>query len=99
MLPTSLTGLTSHTQTSSTATSPCPTWRRDLQGHGLIHGLPKAVVDNVGWSSANRKRVERLPQAGTINESVEVQANAIALDTETSAVTQTVTQRQVEDCR
>ena len=92
------TGLTSHTQTSSTGDFTVPylapaTYKVTVSSTGF----QKAVVDNVGLVVGQQERVNVSLKPGTINESVEVQANAIALDTETSAVTQTVTQRQVEE--
>jgi hypothetical protein len=60
-------------------------------------GFQKAVADNVGLVVGQQARVNLTLKPGAITESVEVQASAVALDTDSSAVSQLVSQKQVEE--
>src|SRR5947207_712409 len=59
-------------------------------------GFQKSVVDNITLAVAQQARVNLTLKTGAVSEVVEVQAGAVALDTDTSTVAQTVTQRQVD---
>ena len=60
-------------------------------------GFEKSVVNNINLVVAQDARADVVMKPGAISETVEVTASAVALDTDTSAVSQSVTQRQVED--
>jgi hypothetical protein len=59
-------------------------------------GFQKAVVDTVNLVVDQQYRVDVTLKPGQVNETVEVTANAVALDTETASVSQLVSQQQVE---
>ncbi len=59
-------------------------------------GFQKSVVDNVNLVVAQQARVNVTMKPGTQTEVVEVQGSAVALDTDTSAVSQLVSEKQVE---
>ena len=59
-------------------------------------GFQKSVVDNVSLVVAQQARVNFAMKPGAVSETVEVQASAVSLDTDTAAVTQIVTQKQVD---
>lgn len=83
------TGVTSHTQTSSAGDFTVPYLAPGTyQVSVSASGFQKAVVDNVGLVVAQQARVNVALKPGTISESVEVQASAVALDTASSAVSQ-----------
>jgi Carboxypeptidase regulatory-like domain len=90
------TGVNSHTVTTSSGDFTVPfltpgTYRVTVQAGGF----EKAVEDNVGLVVGQQARVNLSLKPGSVSESVEVQSSAVALDTDTSAVTQIVTQQQV----
>ncbi len=59
-------------------------------------GFQKSVTDNVTLVVAQEARVNITMKAGASTEVVEVQASAVALDTDSSTVSQIVTQKQVD---
>jgi outer membrane receptor protein involved in Fe transport len=59
-------------------------------------GFEKSVVNDVSLAVAQDARINVTLKPGAVNLSIEVQANAVALDTETSSVSQLVSQQQVE---
>ncbi len=59
-------------------------------------GFNRSVADNVILAVAQTERVNFSLKPGSVSETVEVQASAVALDTDTSAVSQVVTQQQVD---
>jgi outer membrane receptor protein involved in Fe transport len=61
-----------------------------------ITGFQKAVVDSINLVVDQQYRVDVTLKPGGVNETVEVTANAVALDTETSSISQLVSQKQVE---
>ena len=61
-------------------------------------GFQKSVVDNIGLVVGQEARADvTLMKPGAVSETVEVQASAVALDTDSSAVSQLVSQQQVEE--
>ncbi len=91
------TGVTSHTQTSSTGDFTAPyltpgTYKVTVSAAGF----QRSVVDNVGLVVAQQARVNVTLKPGQVNESIEVQAAAVALDTDSSSVSQLISQKQVE---
>ena len=89
--------MTAHTQTSHPAIlgalSEPGTYRVTVQAAGF----QKSVTDNVGLVVDQQARANVSLKTGTVSETVEVQASAAALDTDSSAVSQTVTERQVDE--
>jgi hypothetical protein len=59
-------------------------------------GFQKATVTNVNLAVSQEVRINVTLKAGSIAESVTVEANAVALDTDSSAISQEVSQRQVD---
>jgi carboxypeptidase family protein len=59
-------------------------------------GFQKTVVDNVNLVVAQQARVDVAMKTGVNTEVVEVQGSAVALDTDSSAVSQIITQKQVD---
>lgn len=59
-------------------------------------GFQKSVIDGVVLVVAQQARVNVMMKPGAVSESVQVEASAVSLDTDTAAVTQIVTQQQVE---
>jgi len=91
------TGVTSRTQTSSTGDFTAPylapgTYKVTVSAAGF----QRSVVDNVGLVVAQQARVNVTLKPGQVNESIEVQAAAVALDTDSSSVSQLISQKQVE---
>ena len=91
------TGITNHTQTSSAGDFNAPflivgTYRVTASAPGF----QKGVLDNITLNVAQQARADISLKTGSVSESVEVQAGALQLDTDSSAVAQTVTQKQVD---
>jgi Carboxypeptidase regulatory-like domain len=61
-----------------------------------VAGFGKEVVDNITVAVAQQARVNVALKPGTVAETVEVNAGAVALDTDNSAISQLVSQRQVD---
>jgi Carboxypeptidase regulatory-like domain/TonB dependent receptor len=59
-------------------------------------GFQQSVLQNVGLVVAQEARANFTLKPGAVSETVSVEASAVSLDTDTSAVTQTVTQQQVD---
>ena len=62
----------------------------------VAKGFQKSTVDNIPLAVAQQARANVTLKAGSTSEVVEVQASAVALDTDSSTVSQTVTQKQVD---
>src|SRR5437773_3172679 len=60
-------------------------------------GFQKTVVDNINLAVDQNVRVDAVMKAGTVTETVTVNASALALDTDTSAISQTIGNTQVEN--
>lgn len=91
------TGVNNHVETGSTGDYTVPylkpgTYRVTVQAPGF----QKAVVDNIVLVVAQQARVDVTLKPGQVNETVEVQASAAALDTDTATVSQLVSEKQVE---
>jgi hypothetical protein len=91
------TGVTNHTQTGSSGDFTVPylkpgAYRVTVQAPGF----QKAVVDNIGLVVAQQSRVDVTLKPGQVTESIEVQAAAVALDTDSSSVSQLISEKQVE---
>jgi hypothetical protein len=91
------TNVTNHVQTSSSGDYTVPylqpgTYRVTVQAQGF----QKSITDGVILVVAQQERVNVAMKPGAVSESVEVQASAVSLDTDTSAVTQIVTQKQLD---
>jgi len=91
------TGVTAHTQTTSSGDFSVPfliigTYKVTV----TAPGFQKGVVDNVVLNVAQQAHADVSLKAGAVTQTVEVTAGAIQLDVESSAVSQTVTQKQVD---
>ena len=91
------TGVASHTETSADGNFTVPYlapggYRVTVEAPGF----QKAVADNIVLAVAQQARVNVTMKPGAVSETVDVQASAVALDTDSSAVSQLVSQKQVE---
>ena len=92
------TGVTKNTNTSSSGDFTVPylqpgTYRVEVHAPGF----QKSILQNIGLVVAQEVRANVTMKPGAISETVEVQANAVALDTDSATVSQTVTQEQVNE--
>jgi hypothetical protein len=60
-------------------------------------GFEKSVVGDIGLVVAQERRVDVSLKVGAITQSVEVSAGTLALDTDSAAIAQVVTQTQVQE--
>jgi hypothetical protein len=60
-------------------------------------GFDKSVVDNISLVVAQERRVDVALKVGAVTTQVEVSAGALALDTDSAAVSQVVSKTQVEE--
>lgn len=93
----SATNVTNRVQTTSSGDYTVPylqpgSYRVTVQATGF----QKSVTDNVSLVVAQQARVNFTMKPGAVSETIEVQASAVSLDTDTAAVTQIVTQKQVD---
>ena len=91
------TNVTKHTETSSSGDFTVPylapgTYRVTVQSQGF----QKSVLDKIGLVVGQEARADVVLKPGATSESVEVQGQSVALDTDTSALSQLVSQQQVE---
>ncbi len=92
------TGVTKKTTTSSAGDFTAPylqpgTYKVEVQAPGF----QKSVLQNIVLVVAQEARADVNLKPGATSESVTVEANAVALDTDSSTVSQTVTQEQVNE--
>jgi hypothetical protein len=91
------TGVTNHTESTASGDFTVPylqpgTYRITAQAPGF----QKSVVEKVELAVAQQERVDIALKPGQVSETVEVLAGAVALDTDSSSVSQLISQRQVE---
>ena len=91
------TNVTKHTETSSSGDFTVPyltpgTYRVTVQSQGFL----KSVVDKIGLVVGQEARAAVVLKPGAMTETVEVQGQSVALDTDSSALSQLVSQEQVE---
>jgi hypothetical protein len=92
------TNVTKHTETTSSGDFTVPylapgTYRVTVQSAGF----QKSVVDNIGLVVGQEARADVTMKPGAVSESVQVEASAVALDTDSSAVSQLVSEKQVDE--
>jgi hypothetical protein len=92
------TGIIKHTETTSSGDYTVPylqpgTYRVTVQASGF----QKSTVDNVRLVVGQEARADVTMKPGAISESVQVEASAVALDTDSSAVAQLVSEKQVNE--
>lgn len=92
------TGVNNQTKTSSSGDYAVPfltpgTYKVSVESQGF----QKSVVQNINLVVAQEARVNFSLKPGTVAESVEVEASPVSLDTDSSAVAQIVTQKQVDE--
>ena len=91
------TGVTTTGQTSSSGDFTAPYLQPGIYNVTVnAPGFQKSVADNINLAVAQQARVNVIMKPGLVSETVEVQASAVSLDTDTAAVTQQVSQKQVE---
>ncbi len=91
------TNVTERTETTDAGTYSVPYLKPGVYRVSVeFTGFQKAVVDGITLVVDQQYRVDVLLKPGEVSETVEVTANAVALDTETSSVSQLVSQKQVE---
>lgn len=91
------TGVTKHTETTASGDYTVPylqpgTYRVTIQAAGF----QKSVVDNIGLVVGQEARTDVTMKPGAVSESIQVEASAVALDTDSSAVSQLISQKQVD---
>lgn len=92
------TGITKNTTTSSSGDFTVPylqpgTYKVEVESPGF----QKSVLQNIGLVVAQEARANVTLKPGATSESVTVEANAVALDTDSATVSQTVSQEQVNE--
>jgi len=91
------TGVTKHTESTVSGDFTVPyiqpgTYRITVQATGF----QKSVVDKVEVVVAQQARIDVTLKPGQVSETVEVLGGAVALDTDSSSVSQLISQKQVE---
>jgi hypothetical protein len=91
-------GVTKHTETTSSGDYTVPylqpgTYRVTVQSGGF----QKSVVDNIMLVVGQEARADVSMKPGAVTESVQVEASAVALDTDSSTVAQLVSEKQVNE--
>jgi hypothetical protein len=91
------TNITERTETTDAGTFSVPYLKPGVYRVSVeSSGFQKAVVDTINLVVDQQYRLDVVLKPGQVNETVEVTANAVALDTETASVSQLVSQTQVE---
>ena len=92
------TSVASHTETSGTGNYTVPYLNPGVYRVSVkASGFQEAVVDNITLVVDQSVRVDATLRPGTVTQVVEVRANAVELDTDTPAISQLVSNKQVED--
>ena len=92
------TNVTQKTQTTSAGTYNVPYLRPGTYRVTVTTtGFQKSVTDGVTLAVDQDNRVDVTLKPGTVSESVTVEANSVALDTDNSAVSQLVSEKQVTE--
>src|SRR6266571_8929913 len=91
------TNVTNHTQTTSSGDFTVPflppgTYRIAVQSPGF----QKSLTDGITLVVGQQERLNIMMKPGAVTESVQVEASAVTLDTDSAAVSQIVTQKQVD---
>jgi|SRR3984893_11323107 hypothetical protein len=91
------TGITNHAETSSDGNFTVPYLTPGAYRVTVAAtGFQKAVADNIVLAVAQQARVNVTMKPGAVSETVEVQASAVSLDTDSATVSQLISQKQVE---
>ena len=91
------TGVINHTKTGTSGDYTVPFLQPGIYKVTVeAQGFQQSVLQNVGLVVAQDARANFTLKPGAVSETVSVEASAVSLDTDTSAVTQTVTQKQVD---
>ena len=91
------TGVTSHTETSVNGDYTAPYLAPGIyRVTAQAPGFQKAVADGITLVVAQQARVNIVMKPGQVSETIEVQANPVSLDTDSAAVSQLISQTQVE---
>jgi hypothetical protein len=92
------TSVASRTETSGTGNYTVPYLNPGVYRVSVkASGFQEAVVDNITLVVDQSVRVDATLRPGTVTQVVEVRANAVELDTDTPAISQLVSNKQVED--
>jgi outer membrane receptor protein involved in Fe transport len=92
------TNVTQKTQTTSAGTYNVPYLRPGTYRVSVtVSGFQKSVTEGVTLTVDQENRVDATLKPGTVSESVTVEANGVALDTENATVSQLVSEKQVTD--
>jgi hypothetical protein len=91
------TGVVSHTSTSANGDFSAPNLATRIYSVTVkAQGFQIALADNITLSVAQQARVNVVMKPGQVSETVQVEASSVSLDTDSAAVAQLVSQKQVE---
>jgi carboxypeptidase family protein len=91
------TGVVSHTNTSANGDFTSPYLAPGIYSVTVqAQGFQKAIADNITLAVAQQARVNVVMKPGQVSETVQVEASSVSLDTDSAAVAQLVSQKQVE---
>src|ERR1700730_16207589 len=91
------TGVVSHTSTSANGDFTSPYLTPGIYSVTVqAQGFQRAVADNITLAVAQQARVNVVMKPGQVSETVQVEASSVSLDTDSAAVAQLVSQKQVE---
>jgi hypothetical protein len=86
------TGVINHTKTGTSGDYTVPFLQPGIYKVAVeAQGFQQSILQNVGLVVAQESRANFTLKPGAVSETVSVEASAVSLDTDTSAVTQTVT--------
>jgi outer membrane receptor protein involved in Fe transport len=91
------TGVVSHTSTSANGDFTSPYLAPGIYSVTVqAQGFQRDVADNITLAVAQQARVNVVMKPGQVSETVQVEASSVSLDTDSAAVAQLVSQKQVE---